>query len=701
VETAPAAIAPVETAPAAIAPVETAPVVIAPVAIAPAVTARVATDGAEPTAVAEPAPPSGGVLLAEDVLERSDREAAEAVKSGAFNDGQDTVRVRRDAVAVVGVPTPAPPPSTETPPAAPEKHESGEAAPAKPAEALESPLAAVKAAVSAESSAPAAVAVSSSESAAPAAPVAPPLVGVAVLPPVDERAPTEKFPRTPPSDVSSEKDEETERWERPEVPGVPASAALDAMTATTVDEIPAVAAGDATKSGATLKARSEEDDRLLGALIFVEAPLETGGPDRGPSPFATIAGVTLVRRAAAAARAAQVPRVVLAGPDPEMVERATVEFVSAGFTGQIETWSPAQPLPFAERGRILILDAAGVHDPDAVARLARWRGERACIIVAPEGDGLRVQVENGKVREVGSQLVPFDGVTCGAVNVPLPLFPRLTERGALGALVSLAHEGLLAASLERRTFAREINSETGLSEARQRLLERASGGGQDALLNRLVHRRLSRPLTAVLLPMGVSPSVLTIAGGLTGILGAALLSGCGMIPTPIVLLLGVLLLFSSIILDCAGNELAALGMTDSGSRRSLALVLDGAVSAAAVVGLGAGARMLKVEDGLTYGAFAALGIAMAAILTIFVSRRDAPPSNDPVSRGVELLAARIRNRDITYLILVIVLGHTIQSLVQPEGEAFVLWLSLVVLPALAHAYWVALAALIALRPPAA
>src|SRR5581483_3738391 len=183
---------------------------------------------------------------------------------------------------------------------------------------------------------------------------------------------------------------------------------------------------------------------------------------------------------AAACKLANVPRVVLAGePDKGQLDSVKGELKQGGWDGPVEVWDGGGPPPVGDKGRLLILDACGVHDPEAVARLARWKGERACVLVATEGDGLRVQVEGNRVREVGTQLVPFDGVTCGAVNVPLPLFPRLSELGALSALVSLAQDGLLGASVEHRTFAREIGSETGLSEARQRLMERAAGGPHD------------------------------------------------------------------------------------------------------------------------------------------------------------------------------------------------------------------------------
>lgn len=743
---------------------ESAPASPTGLASAPSEAARAPVASAsppEPGPLAAPtapgaSPPAVSLSALEDALARSDREAAEALATGAFDRGFDTVRIAVPIVPLAALATPvaepkatpaseapaaatpasppvaAPPP--EPSPAAPSV--SAAAAPEAPAPAApESPVAESPAPISAvgasaggaaESPAPAtsAPAVAEASAAAPAAPASPT---------PDSPAPASTAPSAPagveatatpavvsPAPVAATTAQETpagtiavfvtepaldqaptEKFDRRTVGAV---GAVHADGARPTAPVAAEPKRDAAKSSATIKARSEEDDRLVGALIFLDPP--AAGPERPPSPFATIAGVSLLKRAAAAAKAAGVPRVVLAGMfEPETHFKAVAEFAKAGYTGPLQTWTAEMAMPFGERGRVLILDAAGVHDPEAVARLARWRGERACVLLAEEGDGLRVQVEGGKVLEVGSSLVPFDGVTCGAVNVPIPLFARLTELGALGALLSLARDGMLAATLERRTFAREITSETSLGEARQRLLDRASGGPGDAILNRVIHRKLSRPLTGMLLPMGVPPMLLTVGSGIVGLLGAALLSGCGLPPSPIILWIGVLLLFGSIVIDCAGDELAALGMRDSATRRFVGLVLDGVVSTAAVFGLGVGAKLLHIADGMTLGLYAAVGVALGSLLSIATGGGDASTSTDTVTRGVDLLAARVRNRDITYVILLVVLAHTIQQVVQgnqpenPEGPP-VLWLSLVILPALCHAYWVALAVLVAAKPRA-
>ncbi|HZU97401.1 MAG TPA: hypothetical protein VFF73_11940, partial [Planctomycetota bacterium] len=472
-----------------------------------------------PPAAAEapPTPPAEAAPSAEDeALARAEREAAEAVATDAFGKGEVTQRVSREKVldaiskrstsplAAIRAATPIEPASEPLPVVHSEpKAEEPKAAPAPaPAEAAPAPVEAAPA-----------------PAPEPAAEKPAPVPGGA----------------EPPAAIDPAAGAVTEKWDReaikekPEKPSKP------------------------TRISAP---RSEEDERLVAALLFLDAPGRDGLPG-APSPFATVGGVSLLKRAAAACKLAQVPRVLLAvNADPALADKVKSELAEGGWDGPVEIWNGQGALPTGEKGRLLVLDASGIHDPEAVARLARWKGERAYVLVSSEGDGLRVQVEGNRVREVGSQLVPFDGVTCGAVNVPLTLWSRISDQGALAALISLASDGLLGASVENRTFAREVGSETGLSEARQRLLERASGGPHGTLLNRLIARRLSRPITAALLPSGANPVYATSASIAVGMIGAGFLA-TGQPPLQI---LGCVLLILSTVFDCVAFELRSFAV---------------------------------------------------------------------------------------------------------------------------------------------
>jgi hypothetical protein len=454
----------------------------------------------------------------------------------------------------------------------------------------------------------------------------------------------------------------------------------------------------AAASSSKIRVRTEEDDRLVAALIFLPGGPENG-PSAPPSPFATVGGISLLRRAAASCKVANVPKLFLAGGrDEGALSQVKNELRQGGWDGPVDVWSGGAP-PWGERGRLLILDAAGVHDPEAVGRLARWKGERACVLVSTEGDGIRVQVEGARVREVGTQLVPFDGVTCGAVNVPIPLFPRLSENGALSALIALAADGLLGAAVEHRTFAREIASEMGLSEARQRLLERASGGPHDTLLNRFVARPVARPITQQLLPLGVSPRAASAGSVVVGLVGAGLLTGGGAPPTAVFLLAGVALILASTILDTVAFELRSFAIQPDSRRSRLDVAPHGLVAAGALAALGYGAQRLGVESGFLLGLVGAGGVGAATLLLV-AARGGDTDSEDQATVSIEFLARRLLNREIGWVLLLLVLAHVGTRLLAhgaPPSNV-VLERGLLVLAGLAQAFWVALGVFLALKP---
>jgi phosphatidylglycerophosphate synthase len=643
--------------------------------------------------------------LARIELARAEREAEDAQKSGAFKLGVETTRLRREDLADEAGPG-------ATPEGAEPLLGAGAGSPllgdAKPGEAKAKELAADTESPTPSDPVPVGVpapAAPVAETPAPAAPVAETTAAAA---PVAETpvaaAPVAAEAPAPAAAAPAAAQAPAAAAETPLAP-VPAAEAPKTDAAPAAEPAPkkprtgSISSARLPKVAKPEEKRSEEDDRLVAAVIFLDVP-NTDGFHGPPSPLATVGGVSLIKRAAASVKLAGVERVFLAGQlDANLTEKVREEFKAAGNTGTLETWDGKGTAPFGERGRILILDAAGVHDPPAVARLARFKGERAYVLIASEGDGVRVQVEGNKVREVGAQLVPFDGVTCGAMNAPIPLFARLSELGAMGALISLAADGLLGAQLERRTFAREIGSETGLSEARQRLFDRAVGSAHDTVINRLLHRRISRPLTSMLNPMGIPVTVVSIVALIVGLAGAALFTGLGAPPSPWILLAGTALLIVSAIFDCVDDELASLSIQRSQAWRFVDVLSDGIVTTAAFAGLGYGAQQLGVPSGLLNGAIAAAGAAIATVLVLGakISWDDGPEASDSASLGVELLARRLLNREIAYVILLIVVAYTVSTFVHPGGTEIIEY-SLVGLAALAHSYWVALGICLLARP---
>ncbi|HEV8676567.1 MAG TPA: CDP-alcohol phosphatidyltransferase family protein [Methylomirabilota bacterium] len=188
---------------------------------------------------------------------------------------------------------------------------------------------------------------------------------------------------------------------------------------------------------------------------------------------------------------------------------------------------------------------------------------------------------------------------------------------------------------------------------------------KDSFLAALVDRRLSRPLTRLLLGSPVTPSqitVVSIALGLAGAVGLATISYAGR-------LAGVGALIASIVLDCVDGELARARFQQSAAGARLDVLGDYVVHLAAFLGLAIGLARQGLPPGGVWaaaGLVAGVGAAMATMHAIFVrpalrgggdlhwSGEPAGLPDTPLTAIVEKLASR----DYTYLLLVLaLLGH--------------------------------------------
>jgi phosphatidylglycerophosphate synthase len=135
---------------------------------------------------------------------------------------------------------------------------------------------------------------------------------------------------------------------------------------------------------------------------------------------------------------------------------------------------------------------------------------------------------------------------------------------------------------------------------------------RDGWIDRIVFRRLSRPLTRSLLPSGVSPNAVTIAGILVGIAGGLLLGA----PHPALVALGVVALVVSGVLDCSDGEIARLRFAESRFGHWLDITGDTAVHAAVLGGIVLGLRGSgHVPSGATLAALALGVIGAFAVVT--------------------------------------------------------------------------------------
>jgi phosphatidylglycerophosphate synthase len=117
------------------------------------------------------------------------------------------------------------------------------------------------------------------------------------------------------------------------------------------------------------------------------------------------------------------------------------------------------------------------------------------------------------------------------------------------------------------------------------IVERALLGGlenpHDGWFDRILHRRLSRPLTRFLLRTPLSPNAVTLMGITIGVAGGLLLGAAGRTGVA----LGVACLIVSGVLDCSDGELARLRFAESRLGHWLDMAGDTVVHLAVLAGI--------------------------------------------------------------------------------------------------------------------
>jgi phosphatidylglycerophosphate synthase len=187
----------------------------------------------------------------------------------------------------------------------------------------------------------------------------------------------------------------------------------------------------------------------------------------------------------------------------------------------------------------------------------------------------------------------------------------------------------------------------------------------DSYLATLIDRRLSRPVTRVLLRVPVTPSQITALSVLVGLVGAAGLATVSYAGR----LLGVLGLIASIVLDCVDGEVARARFEQSAAGARLDVIGDYVVHLAVFVALGLGlARQglplagLGTMVMLIAGVVAAMGLMHILFVRPALTRGgDLHWAGDGEGlKGTPLatFCERLASRDYTYLLLILALaGH--------------------------------------------
>lgn len=159
------------------------------------------------------------------------------------------------------------------------------------------------------------------------------------------------------------------------------------------------------------------------------------------------------------------------------------------------------------------------------------------------------------------------------------------------------------------------------------------GSSNDTLLDRSVHRRLSRPLTHLAVRWGLTPNQISVASLLVG--GAA--AWCFWLTTPATALVGLLLYLASVVLDHTDGEVARLTLAESRLGEWLDVLIDTIVHVLVVLAMGATTGALGRHDGVILGILAALGFIASSALTKTSPR---PVAGDRVGVVLSYLGTR-------------------------------------------------------------
>jgi len=246
----------------------------------------------------------------------------------------------------------------------------------------------------------------------------------------------------------------------------------------------------------------------------------------GGDPLRPVARVPLLVRTILTLQRAGVERCTLVGP--------LVPPADARIRCTLAT-TPALTAPRDEALR-LVIGAGTVIDPTLVRDL---QGR------ARPGQVLEVEADGARVRVAPGPLVAGNG---GA-----------RQRPGAGTLRRVGGAGIEAALLR------------GLENPR------------DGYLDRLLRRRLSRPLTGLLIRTPISPNAVTLVGIALGAAGGLLLGLPGAAPV----LAAIVLLEASGVLDCCDGELARLRFAESRLGHLLDVTGDTVVHVAVLAGIAA------------------------------------------------------------------------------------------------------------------
>ncbi|MEH6823233.1 MAG: NTP transferase domain-containing protein [Motiliproteus sp.] len=223
-------------------------------------------------------------------------------------------------------------------------------------------------------------------------------------------------------------------------------------------------------------------------------------------------------------------------------------------------------------------------------------------------DVTRVQVADGKIRDIGKQLTDFNGFDTGIFLCSPAIFDALEqsekEQGdtSLSAAIRiLAAEGR-ANAIPVNSFWIDVDDNATFLRAQQALLDRLRDKPNDGPVARYLNRPISVRFSRQLASLNITPNQISVFSFLCSLLAAGLFALGGY---PALLLGGVLAQFASIIDGCDG-EVARLKYQSSDYGGWLDAVLDRYADAFLLFGLTWHLLAVEASGGVLFIGFMAI-----------------------------------------------------------------------------------------------
>lgn len=347
--------------------------------------------------------------------------------------------------------------------------------------------------------------------------------------------------------------------------------------------------------------------------MITDAALYLAGPDDARVARSVVAARPLALRALVAAVRAGCRRVfvpaVLREPRLEaaIARRPSVRAAVAW----VEAAAPPPDRP------LVLVPVCGVMPPGALAPLLA--AGAPATLAAAEGRG-------APVASVGPSVVG-------------PLWEGIIEGRPVGDALQVALKDEAAVPVVGGWFVR-VGGPGDVAEAERRLWA-SLGSAIDTRLDRVFHRRLSRPLSRLAVAAGIGPNAVTLASLVVGLAAVAAF----WLGTPATALAGLALYAAAVVLDHADGEVARVTLTESPAGGRLDVVVDTTIHAALVLALGLVAQRLSGGWGALAGAVAAAGVVGSAVVTT--------GSPALAGRGVGTAIEALSNRDGFYAMLLL------------------------------------------------